>query len=416
MTRSLAEKLAAIESGTLMVGVDLGKEKHVAVVINQQAERLARFSFSNDRSGFDHFSQEIRRQQQKADAPRVWVGLEPTSYLWKPLAKYMTEESITYRLVNAYTVKRRREGDHLDRSKDDKRDAFVIADLLRTGKYMKSQLLTGSYAELRQYSSTYNRLQKEANQQKGLLNATVGQLFPELQRVFKDLTGITAQAMLKGHAAPAEVASLPVKEFIRQVQAEMPGRRLAVKKLRQAHALAGESVGMLETEALQQSIRFCVERLALLAEQVTLVKECLKETLLSLPEAPYILSLGLGMHTTAIIVGEIGDPSRYRRGDQLVKLAGTQPTPNVSGKKRNSKTPMSRKGRPRLRSALYFACLRLVKMDPGFKQLYQRLQTRRHNSLEKMEALGVLMNKVLRIIWALIQQEAFYDPERLLSA
>jgi transposase len=222
--------------------------------------------------------------------------------------------------------------------------------------------------------------------------------------------------MLKRHAAPAEVTTLPEKQFIRQVQAEMPRRRLAVGKLRQAHALAAESVGVRETEALQLSIRFYVERLALLAGQMTMVKSCLKETLIALPEAPYMLSLGLGIHTTAIILGEIGDPRRYRRGDQLVKLAGVQPTPNVSGQKRNSKTPMSRKGRPRLRSTLYFACLRLVKQDPGFKQLYQRLQTRRHNSLEKMEAIGVLMSKVLRVMWALIRQQTFYDSERLLLA
>ena len=38
-----------------------------------------------------------------------------------------------YRLVNPYTVKKNREGDHLDQSKDDNRDAFTIADLLRTG-------------------------------------------------------------------------------------------------------------------------------------------------------------------------------------------------------------------------------------------------------------------------------------------
>jgi len=36
--------------------------------------------------------------------------------------------------VNAYTVKKHREGDQLDRSKDDRRDAGQIAELSRNGK------------------------------------------------------------------------------------------------------------------------------------------------------------------------------------------------------------------------------------------------------------------------------------------
>jgi len=415
VSRSLAKKLAAIESGTVFVGVDLAKSEHVAVVINQGAERLMRFSFNNERSGFDNFYQEIERVQQQTGAPAVWVGMEPTNYFWKPLAKYLTEVGVTYRLVNAYTVKRRREGDQLDRSKDDRRDAFAIADLLRTGKYMETQLLNGPYAELRQYAWLYARFQKEITQQKTLLHAAVGQLFPELVTVFKDLTGLTARAMLRQHADPVEVASLPEKQFIQRVRAEKPGRRLAIRKLSQAHALARDSVGLLETEALQLSIRCHLQRLALLRKQREVVREQLKQTLLSLAEAPYLLSLGLGIHATAIIMGEIGDPRRYQRGDQLVKLAGIQPTPNLSGQKRSSKTPMSRKGRPRLRSTLYFACLRLVKNDPAFKQLYHRLQTRPYNPLQKMEAIGTLMNKVLRVMWALMRQQAFYEPERLLT-
>lgn len=414
MTRSLTRKLAAIEPGTLFVGVDLGKDKHVAVMLNQQAEQIGRFSISNDGEGFERLCQEMKQVGQRIKAPAVMVGMEPTNYLWKPLAKYLTEKGVTYRLVNAYTVKKHREGNNLDSSKDDRRDAFVIAELLRTGKFTETQQLTGLYAELRQYTWLYVRLQKEISQQKTLIHAAVGQLFPELRTVFKDLTGQTVSAMLKEHAAPATIAALPVNQFIQRVRAGYTGRRLEVSKLRRAHAMARNSVGLEETEALQLSVRCHLEQLELLRNQRDTTRQRLQQTLLALPEAPYLLSLGLGVHTTAILLGEIGNPRCYLRGNQLVKLAGTQPTPNLSGQKRRSKTPMSRKGRPRLRSALFFACMRLVKNDPGFKQLHYQLQTRSHNPLQKMESIGVLMNKVLRVMWALMQQQTFYEPERLL--
>jgi transposase len=125
--------------------------------------------------------------------------MEPTNYYWKLLASDLEQRQVAYRLVNSYTVKKHREGDQLDRSKDDARDAFTIADLLRTGKYTETRLLHDGYAELRQQVVLYHRLKGDLRRQKGLINNTAGQLFPELGRVFKDVTGDSALAMLCQH-------------------------------------------------------------------------------------------------------------------------------------------------------------------------------------------------------------------------
>jgi muconolactone delta-isomerase len=54
--------------------------------------------------------------------------------------------------------------------------------------------------------------------------------------------------------------------------------------------------------------------------------------------------------------------------------------------------------------------MRLVRVDEMFAQEYQRLQTREKNPLNKMQSLGALMNKLLRILWALIKNRSLYDP------
>jgi transposase len=120
---------------------------------------------------------------------------------------------------------------------------------------------------------------------------------------------------------------------------------------------------------------------------------------------------GLGAIAAATILSEIGDPSHYRQAKQLIKLAGTQPVPNASGRKSRSKTPMSHQGRPRLRTALFFAAMRLVRFDEAFARQYRHLQTRDKNPLCKMQALGVLMNKLLRILWALMRKHTLYVPD-----
>jgi hypothetical protein len=55
--------------------------------------------------------------------------------------------------------------------------------------------------------------------------------------------------------------------------------------------------------------------------------------------------------------------------------------------------------------------MRLVQVDDAFARRYQHLLTRDKNPLCKLQALGVLMNKLLRILWSLIRQRTFYVPD-----
>ena len=208
MSRTLAKKLAHVKPRTLFVGVDLGLDRNVAVVITEGAQRLTKFAFPHTQDGYAYFRRRLRELQMDHQAPAMLVGIEPSNYLWKLLAAELEKHQLPYRLVNPFTVKRHREGDQLDRSKDDVRDAFTIADLLRTGKYTETQLLHGGYAELRQYATLCERLDCEMTRHKNRLHNAVGQLFPEVKRVFKYLTCLTAVAMLQNHAAPAIIRSI----------------------------------------------------------------------------------------------------------------------------------------------------------------------------------------------------------------
>jgi transposase len=413
--RTLSKKLASVKPGTLFVGVDLALDRNVAVVLSERAERLARFGFPNDRDGYDYFYRRLKAVQERQQAPAVLVGMEPTNYFWKLLASDMEQRrpDYGYRLVNPYTVKKNREGDQLDRSKDDNRDAFTICDLLRTGKYTQTRLLHGAYAELRQYVTLHTRLKRDIRRQKTLIRNVAGQLFPELPGVFKDFSGETALAMLRHHASATIVQRMSQKAFIASVRANFSGRRLQVAKLRRAHGLAARSVGLKDgVEALQLALRLHIGMLEALRRRVEEVRAALIDVFLALPESDYLLSVhGLGLITAATILSEIGDPKHYSNGNQLIKLAGTQPVLNTSGRKTRSRTPMSHKGRPRLRTALFFAVMRLVQVDEAFARQYLHLQTREKNPLTKMQALGVLMNKLLRILWALMRNRTFYNPD-----
>jgi hypothetical protein len=54
-----ARQLAQVQPGSLHAGVDLALEKNVVVVINEKAQRLDRFSFPQDRGGYEYFLQRL---------------------------------------------------------------------------------------------------------------------------------------------------------------------------------------------------------------------------------------------------------------------------------------------------------------------------------------------------------------------
>lgn len=412
MAQTLAERLAAVKPETLFVGVDLGLGRNVGVVMNERGQRLARFSFSNDSGGYAYFRSRLKNLQEGQQGKEVLVGMEPTNYYWKLVAADLEQYRIDYRLVNAYTVKKHREGSQLDRSKDDARDALAIADVLRNGQYTETRLLHGSYAELRQYAWLCDRLRREIHREKNMLVTAVGQLFPELRQVFKNLMGVTALAMLRYNAAACVIRKESQASFINGVRSVAQGKRLQVAKLCHAHTLAATSVGVEDgVQALQLMVRQRIESLVMLERQRDEARTTMIDIFLTLPESRYFLSMhNLGQATAATILAEIGDPTNYHNARQWPKLAGIQPVPNMSGNKKRSRTPMSHQGRPRLRTAVFFAVMRLVQSDETFAREYQQLQLRKKNPLTKMQALGVLMNKLLRILWALVRHQTFYNP------
>jgi hypothetical protein len=213
-------------------------------------------------------------------------------------------------------------------------------------------------------------------------------------------------------AVAATIRQMSIEAFLVQVRAAYSGKRLCTSKLKRIYRLSNSSIGVTDgLQAIQLAIQVHLTQLQVFETQLEQVTSVMAACLFSLPEAPYLLSCPcLKAASAALFLAEVGDPQRYQKAAQWVKLAGIQPAPNASGKKQHSRTPMSHQGRPRLRTLLYFTCLRMVQYDAHFTKLYAYLQRRPDNPLTKMQALGVLMNKLLHIWWALIHNQTFYNP------
>lgn len=412
MSKYTTKYISSLPAGTLFAGIDLSLNDLVVVVLDATRQRVDRFRTRNDAEGYAQLRQRLQRSIDNRGLPGVLVGMEPTNYYWKPVGYDLEQHNIPFRLVNALTVKRHREGDQLDRSKDDWRDAFVIADLLRDGKFTQSHLPHGAYAELQTGYTAYQRLRRDRGRQVTLLVNTVRQLFPEFEQVFKDVSGATAAAVICAGLEPPAIRTQGEATFVASVRNHFTGRRLCVSQVRRLYRLADHSSGCPEAaKTLRLLAQQHVNAVRLLDRQAEELLTDLLTWFHDLPEAPYLLSIqGLGVPAALGLLACLGDLRQYHGGSALIKLAGTQPTPNTSGRKTYSPTPFSHQGRSHLRTVLYFITLRLIRQNEALAYHYRRLTTRPDHPLPKMQAIGACMNKVLRYAWHVVRCRELYDP------
>lgn len=294
----------------------------------------------------------------------------------------------------------------MDYAKDDPRDAAAIGYLLRNGQFTETQLLTGVAGEMRQYATRHWRLQHELSRAQTVLRQTLDVVFPEVNQLFGDLQSETLQAVLHSQLTPATLASLSWEAVEQAVRQRFSGHRLAVSKVRRLYQQASASYGVPATAAWSLQLEQQLRQLELLQQHRQQVEQGLCQQFQQLPAAPALYSIGMGALLTPLIVAEIGDLSHFHNASQLVKLAGIQPTPKQSGDYTRQRTPMAHKGRPHLRTYLFWACLRLVQQDAAFAAAHQRYCTR----MTKLQSLGALMNQLLHILWALNRTHETYTP------
>ena len=74
------EKIAQVTEKTLVIGVDIGSEKHYARAFNRRGQELSKklFRLNEDIQGYLAFEQWICGHKETLNAEKVIIGCEPT--------------------------------------------------------------------------------------------------------------------------------------------------------------------------------------------------------------------------------------------------------------------------------------------------------------------------------------------------
>ena len=420
MKNSVARKLKQVPVGYLVVGVDPHKKKHAAVAINEDLVVQTRFKFPNSRDGFDEALEKARAEMIKAECRGVMFAIETGGHFWRNFAYFLEERGIPFRLISQFTLKRMRDGRDLNRRKNDFRDAEMAAGVLRTGDFTETKLPQGVYAELRGTHSAYYRLVKERSRIINLMKGLLDGLFPEFTQVFKNPCGLTALVVLSICPSPTAIASMNEDVFMDLIRSGRQGH-LMKKKLCALHQVARTSIGVKPgADAVATEVTLLVSRYYLIEQQVDRLVKSLIRLVEKTEEGKYLLSIpGINYLSAAVLLAELGSFRSYHNARQLIKMAGTNPIESESGGKRLGKTPMSKKGRPRLRYSAWSAVIPLLRHNPDFRAWAKRLRERpaHANPLNGKEVVGAALNRLLRLVYTLVKKQEFYrSPQLVLVA
>ena len=120
----------------LVVGVDIAQQVHVARAVNYRGIVVGDpLSFENNDEGFKSLLNWINNLKQAKGLTTEIVGMEPTGHYWLSLSKWLYDQQIDVVTVNPHLVKKNKENRDNSQSKSDKKDALVIADMVKNGYY-----------------------------------------------------------------------------------------------------------------------------------------------------------------------------------------------------------------------------------------------------------------------------------------
>jgi transposase len=396
----------------LIVGIDIAQQFHVARAVNFRGIVIGDpLTFENNEDGFARLIQWINRLKALKGLDTTIVGMEPTGHYWLNLSKWLYERNIEVVTVNPHLVKRNKENRDNTQSKSDKKDALVIADMVKNGYYSFIRPSSETFEKLRVLMSNRDMTVKRFVSAVNQINRWVDIVFPELRQVFKDVTGKGAIATLRLFPTPLEISSMKPQEIVSGWKTLMK-RQAGLRKAQLLIELAANSVGTPQAiDAYKLHLEQLLEEFDLAKAQLQRVEKEVTEVLKQVPFARKLLAIkGISEIALAGILGEAGDLSGFAHGNSLLRHAGLHLVEASSGKWKGQ-IVLSKRGRSRLRRFLYLATMSLVMNNPDFKELHSNNVNVK--KMKKMKSIMKLINKFARILVGMARKNESYCSDKV---
>ena len=373
-------------------GIDVGKQVIVVCVMTGPADGEAR---SETRS----FGTTVAELQQARD----WIAsegcthvmMESTGSYGKPVFNIL-EGHVKVALANPHEVKARKG------HKTDPKDARWLAHLLRHAMVTPSFIPPRWQRELRDLTRRKRKLIQNAGAEKNRIGKVLEDANIKLGSVLRDLFGVSGQlmldALLEGKATAAEMAQLAkgrAKKKIPEIIAALEQHRMS--------------------EHHRRMIRFSLEHMCFLAEQLTDLEQRIRE---KIEEAGYtqqwelLRTLPAVRENAAAVLAEMGpDPAQFPSEKHLGSWCGLCPGNNRSaGRDKSSHT---NRGNKWLRAALTESAWAVSHMKKGhLREKFWRIASQGEPKRARLIAVVAIAHDLLKLAYFVLLRGTPYEEQR----
>ena len=400
----------------ISIGIDIGKGKHAAAVIDESGRQVAQSAFyANNREGAERL---LALLAKIAPPGKSRVGMEATGSYWFAFHDFLVGAGYQVDVINPIVTSASIAGDIRGR-KSDKGDALAIARVVMTGARAPRRSTDTASRRLMALTRHRSFLVAQRSAMKRHLQSMLDVVFPEFHTLFNDELTAFALALLEAYPTAAALAKARRPAVARIVKANTRGRDIEAE----ADALvkaAKTSLGVDSdvSDTCGACIVSSVRSIRNLDGQIKALENRIEA--FGAPKLAAIISKikGSGKLLPKVIAAEYGDISRFEtdprtgrsRGmaKRMLAYAGAEPRIRESGKWKGT-IRMSKRGSGSLRTALMQIAFTISQNDAYFKAIYDRqMEANKHHKV----ALSYVIEKLLHVVCSLWKSGREYTVEK----
>lgn len=220
--------------------------------------------------------------------------------------------------MNPHYVKKSKEFDDNNPTKNDYKDTKVIAGLVREGRYMIPYLPDGVYADLRTASNMRFQLQEELTRIQNRISRWFNIYFPEYKTVYGKPDTKSGILILKKASLPEDILTLGV-DGVNQIWRDAKIRAVGKARAKILVEAAERSVGSKEgAVSARMEIRMLLEDYESRNKHLQKIMALIDELVKQIPMAEKLLEIkGVGIKTVSGFLTEVGDISHFDNPNEL---------------------------------------------------------------------------------------------------
>jgi transposase/transposase IS116/IS110/IS902 family protein len=402
----------------LYVGIDWAWEEHTICVLGSDAEVIEQRSIPHSGAGLAQLA-DVLEKLSGGNPSCVALAIEMPR---GAIVEYLIERRFAVYSLNPKQMDRFRDRHTVPGAKDDRRDAFVMADALRTDLHLfhKARLDHPDILRIRELSRSEEAVQQDQLRAGSQLRDLLNRYYPQMLQLCLAADEAWFWDLIELAPLPAQAARLS-KSRIEKLLRSYRIRRFDAEQIHQALRAPGLPLAPGAAEAASEHVLLILPVLRLLDQQRTEIARRMQWLLEKMSEdeqvtehrdVKILLSLpGVGRVISATMLAEASQPLAERDYHAIRSYAGAAPITRQSGKR---KTVVMRRGcNPRLRNALYHWSRVSTQNDPRSKEHYAALRAKGHSH---GRALRGVADRLLAVLVAMLRNGTLYDPNHQAAA